>query len=59
MTPKEGGETSTSSGRALTIFKRQADGSWKIYIDCFNYDGPPTITSVEATSWGQVKEQFK
>ena len=41
LRPKEGGETSTSSGKALSIFKRQADGSWKVYIDCFNYDAPP------------------
>ena len=59
LTPKEGGETSTSSGKALGIWKRQADGSWKIYIDCFNYDGPPTATSVEASSWGQVKALFQ
>jgi ketosteroid isomerase-like protein len=59
LTPKEGGETSTSSGKALTIFKRQADGSWKVYIDCFNYDASPPVTSVEATSWGQVKFQVK
>ena len=41
LRPKDGGETSTSSGKALSIFKRQADGSWKVYIDCFNYDAPP------------------
>jgi ketosteroid isomerase-like protein len=29
-------------GKALTQFKRQKNGSWKIYCDCFNYDGPPT-----------------
>ena len=41
LRPKEGGETSTSNGKALSIFKRQADGSWKVYIDCWNLDGPP------------------
>ena len=59
LTPKAGGKTSSFVGKYLTIFQRQADGSWKIYIDCFNYDGPPTITSVEATSWGQVKALFE
>jgi len=60
LTPKEGGPTTTfDASRDLDIFKRQADGSWKYYISCWNYTGPPTITSVEATSWGQVKVQFK
>ena len=40
MQPKEGGETTTISGKYLTIFKKQADGRWKILIDCFNYNGP-------------------
>ncbi len=40
MTLKEGGETTTSPGKELDIFKRQADGSWKIYIECWNYDAP-------------------
>jgi uncharacterized protein (TIGR02246 family) len=58
LTPKEGGNTSTWAGKALSIYQRQADGSWKLRIDCFSFDGPPTVTtSVEATSWGQVKSQ--
>ena len=28
-------------GKYLTIYKRQADGTWKIYRDCFNFNGPP------------------
>jgi ketosteroid isomerase-like protein len=28
-------------GKYLTIFKRQPDGSWKIYRDCFNSNTPP------------------
>ena len=43
MTPKEGGETTTSAGKELDILKRQADGSWKIYIQCWNYNAPPVI----------------
>ncbi len=27
-------------GKYLTIFRRQADGSWKIYRDCFNLNAP-------------------
>lgn len=43
MTPKEGGETSISAGKELDIFKRQTDGSWKIYIQCYNFDAPPKV----------------
>jgi uncharacterized protein (TIGR02246 family) len=38
MTPKEGGETTTSPGKQLDNLKRQSDGSWKIYIQCYNYN---------------------
>jgi uncharacterized protein (TIGR02246 family) len=40
MTPKEGGETTTSPGKQLDNLKRQSDGSWKIYIQCYNYNEP-------------------
>ena len=59
QTPKEGGPTTTFRLSSLDIFKKQADGSWKMYIDAANFHGPPTVTSVEVTSWGQVKEQFE
>jgi len=60
VTPKAGGDTTTWAGKDLSIYQRQADGSWKLRIDCYSFDGPPTVTtSVEATSWGQVKAQFK
>jgi ketosteroid isomerase-like protein len=35
-TPKEGGDQVDFAGKYLTIFRRQSDGSWKIYRDCFN-----------------------
>jgi len=41
VTPKGEPEASPRSGKALSILKRQADGSWKVYIDCWNYDEPP------------------
>jgi len=28
-------------GKFLTVFKRQTDGSWKIFRDCFNSNVPP------------------
>ena len=43
-TPKAGGETITTTpdGKALTLYERQSDGSWKIIYDCFNSNVPST-----------------
>ena len=41
VTPKAGGETAFDNGKWLKIFKRQPDGSWKIFRNCFNSDVPP------------------
>jgi ketosteroid isomerase-like protein len=43
LTPKEGGATTTFDGRSIDILKRQPDGSWKFYMSCWNYEGPPTV----------------
>jgi uncharacterized protein (TIGR02246 family) len=43
MTLKEGGKTTTRAGKELDILKRQADGSWKIYIESWSYDAPPVV----------------
>lgn len=40
MTPKEGGETVTRAGKELDVLERQVDGSWKISIQCYNFDAP-------------------
>ena len=40
ITPKAGGETKRISGKFLDILEKQADGSWKISIDCHNYNQP-------------------
>jgi uncharacterized protein (TIGR02246 family) len=42
FTPKAGGETIDVDGKALTIFRKQPDGSWKIVYDCYNSNVPPT-----------------
>ena len=44
MTLKAGGETihAMPDGKALTLYERQSDGSWKIAYDCFNSNVPPT-----------------
>ena len=38
---KSGGETAFADGKFLTILKKQNDGTWKIYCDCFNSSVPP------------------
>jgi len=43
LRPNEGGPTTIIDGKWLDIDKRQTDGSWKIYIDMINYNGPPVI----------------
>jgi uncharacterized protein (TIGR02246 family) len=40
MTPKSGGDSAEVRGKFLTVLEKQVDGSWKIAIDCFNYDAP-------------------
>lgn len=37
-TPKDGGETIEfmPDGKALTLYRKKSDGSWKIIYDCFN-----------------------
>ena len=50
MTPKEGGETTAIAGKELDIFKREADGSWKMYIECYNWDAPLPAAKLAGTS---------
>lgn len=45
VTPKGGGETTKFDGKYLSILEKQADGSWKIARDCFNYNEPPTSSA--------------
>ncbi len=42
VTPKAGGETihAMRDGKALTLYERQSDGSWKIAYDCNNSNVP-------------------
>lgn len=47
VTPKAGGETVNAmpDGKALTLYKRQSDDSWKIIYDCYNssvQENPPS-----------------
>lgn len=36
MTPLDGGAVMDYDGKFMTIFRKQADGSWRIFRDCFN-----------------------
>jgi uncharacterized protein (TIGR02246 family) len=40
MVAKEDGKTTSYSGKFLDILVKQADGTWKIAIDCHNYNEP-------------------
>ena len=44
MTPKAGGDEIVvdPDGKALTLYERQGDGSWKIAYDCFNSNVLPS-----------------
>ena len=43
VAPKAGGETIAAmpEGKALTLYEKQSDGTWKIVYDCFNSSIPP------------------
>jgi ketosteroid isomerase-like protein len=41
LTNKTSGVITHIDGKFLTILKKQADGTWKIYRDCFNSNVPP------------------
>ena len=36
----ESGDTAQAEGKFLVVWKRQADGVWKMDVDCFNFDAP-------------------
>jgi ketosteroid isomerase-like protein len=40
LTPKDGSAPYLYQGKALTIYQRQPDGTWKIHRDCFNSNTP-------------------
>ncbi len=42
LTVEQDGASMVTVGKYVTLWKKQADGSWKVVVDCFNADGPPT-----------------
>jgi len=39
---EQDGTTMLTQGKYATIWKKQADASWKVQVDIFNADGPPS-----------------
>lgn len=48
VTPKAGGTGRNTSGQFLRIYRRQADGSWRMIRDMFNSEAPPPAPAPEA-----------
>ncbi len=44
MVPGPDGETITSHGKYLNVWRKQADGSWRVRVDMGNQNPPPAIT---------------
>jgi len=40
LAPKAGGPSMDEAGKYITIYQRQADGSWKMARDIWNSDAP-------------------
>jgi len=44
ITPVDGGESIMETGKCIHVYKRQADGTWQIAQDIWNWDNPPAAT---------------
>jgi ketosteroid isomerase-like protein len=40
VTPKDGSPPYVFEGKALSIYQRQPDGTWKMHRDCYNWNKP-------------------
>jgi len=40
----QNGKPVPDKGKYVTVYRKQADGSWKAVVDTFNSDNPPTVT---------------
>ena len=43
LTVEQDGTAMITEGKYVTIWHKQADESWKMQVDIFNSDGPPTV----------------
>ncbi len=41
LTAAQDGTAMRTEGKYVTIWHKQADGSWPVMVDCFNTNGPP------------------
>ena len=42
LTTEQDGTAMLTEGKYVVVWHKQADGSWKVQVDCFNTNGPPT-----------------
>ena len=42
LTAEQDGTAMLTEGKYVTVWHKQADGSWKMQVDSFNTNGPPT-----------------
>ena len=49
LTSEQDGVSMVTVGKFVTVWRKQADGSWKVEVDTFNTNGPPTATEEIAT----------
>ena len=47
LTVEQDGTPMVTVGKYMTLWGKQGDGSWKIRVDTFNADGPPTAAEGE------------
>ena len=48
------GSMMTDTGKGLTVWKKQADGNWKVAVDIFNSDAPMIpVAANDSTAVGQ------
>lgn len=42
--PRNGGPVQRYTVKGILVYKRQKDGTWKVYRDIWNYNTPPRVT---------------
>ncbi len=43
LTVEQDGTAMLTEGKYVTVWHKQADGSWKMQVDIFNSNGPPSV----------------
>ena len=43
LTAEQDGTAMLTEGKYVTVWRKQADASWKLQVDSFNSNGPPTV----------------